>query len=424
MIEGLALLGLNHKTAPVEVRERLAFEGEEDVLEALREGRDRFGLRELALLSTCNRVEVYGVVENPGEARDRLLEFLASSRQVPSEVFSPMSYFLEGEGAVGHLFAVASSLDSMVLGEPQILGQLKDAYQMAVRAGTVGFLLHRLFQRAFFVAKRVRRETGIGDGAISVSYVAVELAKKIFGDLREKVVLLVGAGEMGELAARHLKAAGVGKIIVINRTPLKAQQLAEKIGAEAVPFEALKEMLAFSDIVVSCTGASAPIIHKEDVSWALRKRRGMPLFIIDMAVPRDVDPEVNALSDAYLYDIDDLQAVALENAKGREKEAEKAKGIVEEEVRKFSWWYRSLEAAPTISRLKAWAEELRRREVEEVLRGVALDEEGRQKVEFLTRRIVNKILHPAVTLLKETAADGRGREWVDMIRCLFGLEGH
>jgi len=333
-----------------------------------------------------------------------------------------MCYYKVAEGAVGHLFAVASSLDSMVLGEPQILGQLKDAYDTAVRAGAVGFLLHRLFQRAFFVAKRVRRETAVGDGAISVSYVAVELAKKIFGDLRDKRVLLVGAGEMGELAARHLKSAGARWIVVTNRTPSRAQQLAEKIGGEAIPFEALRESLAFSDIVVTSTGASAPIIRREDVSWALRKRKGVPLFIIDMAVPRDVDPRVGDLPDAYLYDIDDLQAIAEENARGRLREAERAKGIVEEEIRKFCSWYRSLEAAPTISRLKAWAEDLRRREMAGVLRGVPLDEKERERVDLLTRRIVNKILHPAVTFLKETAADGRGREWVEMIRCLFDLD--
>lgn len=423
MMEGLALLGLSHKTAPVEVREKLAFENEGDLREALGVARERYGLREVVLLSTCNRVEVYGVLEEPEGARGRLLGFLSASRGVPPETFSSMCYFGEGKEVVGHLFSVASSLDSMVLGEPQILGQLKEAYEVAVKAGTVGFLLHRLFQRAFFVAKRVRRETGIGDGAVSVSYVAVELAKKIFGDLGQRSVLLVGAGEMGELAAQYLRKAGAGRIAVANRTQARAEQLARRMGGEAIPLESLREALVRSDIVITSTGASTPILRKEDVAWALRRRKGAPLFIIDMAVPRDVDPAVNELGDAYLYDIDDLEAIALENAKERLREAEKARAIVEEEVRKFCWWYRSLEAAPTVTRLKAWAEELRRKEVEEALRGMDLEEGEREKIEILTRRIVNKILHPAVSFLKEAAADGRGREWVELIRCLFGLDG-
>ncbi|RLA82672.1 MAG: glutamyl-tRNA reductase, partial [Deltaproteobacteria bacterium] len=253
------------------------------------------------------------------------------------------------------------------------------------------------------------------------SYVAVELAKKIFGDLQDKSVLIVGAGEMCELAAKHLRAAGVRTLRVANRTWQRAVDLARRMGGEAVPFEGLREFLRDSDIVLSSTGASRPIILKDDVSMALKRRRGRPIFFIDLAVPRDIDPDVNELPDAYLYDIDDLRTVAQENARDRLKEAERARELVEEEVEKFTRWYRSLEAAPTIRELREWAERVREGELQDALKGLDLDEKDRERIERMSRRILNKLLHPAIDFLKHTAANGRGKEYVEMIRCLFGL---
>ncbi len=417
----ITLLGISHKTAPLEVRERISFSPQE--LEGeLRRLLSFPQVREGVILSTCNRVEVYTTLEDPEAGREEVQEFISHSRGLPRESFSPFLYFRTGEGAVGHLFRVASSLDSMVVGEPQILGQIKDAYTIASEAGTVGFLLHRLFQRAFFVAKRVRTETGIGDRAVSVSFVAVELAKKIFGELQGREVLIVGAGEMCELAARHLQAAGAGPLRVTNRTWERAVELAEKVRGTPVPFEDLKAALPEADIVLSSTGAPSYIIRKEDVAWALKKRKRRPLFFIDIAVPRDVDPEVNDLDGAYLYDIDDLQEVAEANVKDRMKEALRAEEIVKEEVEKFFRWYSTLEAVPTIVALREWVEGVRRRELTEAVRKMNLAPEELKKLEAMTEAIVNKILHRPIQFLKEASARGEGELYVDLVRRLFGLE--
>jgi len=417
----IGLIGISHRTAPLEVRERFSF-GPEELKGALRELVQSPRVKEGVILSTCNRVEVYSALENPQGGREEVEAFLSRSRGVPREAFAPFLYAKFGEEAVGHLFRVASSLDSMVVGEPQILGQIKEAYTLATEAEAVGFLLHRLFQRAFFVAKRVRTETGIGDRAISVSFVAVELAKKIFGELQGKAVLVVGAGEMCELAAKHLRSAGADRIKVTNRTWQRAVELAEKVGGEPVPFEDLKAVLPEVDIVLSSTGASEYIIRKGDVAWALRERRRRPIFFIDIAVPRDVDPEVNDLTDAYLYDIDDLQEVAELNVRDRLKEAERAEAIVKEEVEKFCRWYNTLEAVPTIVALRGWAEGIRRAELDKSLRSLDLPPRQRDEVEALTEAIVNKLLHHPIRFLKESSARGEAEPYVDLVRRLFGLE--
>jgi glutamyl-tRNA reductase len=417
----IGLLGLNHKTAPLEIRERLAFVNLEELKEGLNLLKKERTLKEALILSTCNRVELYAV--SPQLSDVLLFGVLEKLKGVSSGDITAFCYFKVGEEAVRHLFLVASSLDSMVIGEPQIMGQLKEAYEVALKAGTVGFFLHRLFQRAFFVGKRVRRETGIGDGAISVSYVAVELAKKIFGDLENKRILIVGAGEMCELAARHFHSHGVKEIMVANRTWQRGVELASKIGGRPIPFEEVKERFKEVDIILSSTGASQPLIFKEDVKKALKYRKGSPLFIIDLAVPRDVEPEVNQLDGVFLYDIDDLKQVAQEHAINRLNEAERARELVEEEVGKFIRWYRSLEVVPTIKDLREWAETLRKKEMERLLRGLSLDEKERHKVELLSKRLMNKFLHPLVVFLKAQAWDEDSKkEYSELIRCLFGLE--
>jgi len=364
----IGLLGLNHKSAPLEIRERLAFVNLEELKKGLSLLKRDSILKEVVILSTCNRVELYAV--SPRISDILLFNVFERLKGVPSDEIAPFCYFKVGQEAVRHLFIVASSLDSMVIGEPQILGQLKEAYEVALEEGTVGFFLHRLFQRAFFVGKKVRRETGIGDGAISVSYVAVELARKIFGDLENKRVIIVGAGEMCELAARHFRSHGVREIMVANRTWQRGLELASKIGGTPIPFEEIKERFKEADIILSSTGASRPLIFKEDVKKALKYRKGKPLFIIDLAVPRDVEPEVNELDGVFLYDIDDLKQVAQEHANNRLNEAERAKELVEEEVEKFTKWYRSLEIVPTIKDLREWAEALRKKRDGKGFKGV------------------------------------------------------
>lgn len=416
----IVLLGLNHKTAPLELREKLSFPTEEDLRKGLLLLKTS-PVEEGVILSTCNRVELYVVLGAYTDRRGLLEGVLSRMKGVPREEFSSCLYYKEGEEAVRHLFSVASSLDSMVVGEPQILGQLKEAYGLAKEIGTVGFLLNRLFQRAFFVGKRVRRETLIGDGAVSVSFVAVELAKRIFGDLKGKRVLVIGAGEMCELAAKHLKAAGAGEIFVTNRTWQRALELARQIQGQAVPFEGFREMLKDVDVVISSTGAPSFILKKEDLSRILKARRGAPLFLIDLAVPRDIDPEVHKLDDVYLYDIDDLEGIALENAKERLQEASKALQIVEEEVKKFSDWYTSLEVVPTIKELKAWAEAIRKREMEQVPYEFKSDPVLREAMERLSERVVNKLLHPVFCFLKKGALNGNAKRHAELVRWLFGL---
>lgn len=418
----IVLLGLNHKTAPLEVRERLSFPTEEDLRKGLNTLKSS-PIEEGVILSTCNRVELYAVLGPSADRRDLLEGVLSRMKGVPREHFSACLYYKEGEEAVRHLFSVASSLDSMVIGEPQILGQIKEAYGLAKEVGTVGFLLHRLFQRAFFVGKRVRRETLIGDGAVSVSFVAVELAKRIFGDLRGKKVLVIGAGEMCELATRHLKAAGAGEIFVTNRTWQRALELARQVQGQAIPFDGFRGLLKEVDVVISSTGAPSFILKKEDLLGVLKTRRGAPLFLIDLAVPRDIDPEVHKIDDVYLYDIDDLEGIAFENAKERLQEASKALQIVEEEVKKFSHWYASLEAVPTIKELRTWAEAIREKEMEEIPNELKADPTVREALERLSERVVNKLLHPVFCFLKEGALDGNAKRHAELVRWLFGLGG-
>ncbi len=415
----IVVVGLSHRTAPLAVREALAVPRER-IAEALRRLREEAGLLEAMLLSTCNRVEVYGRAEEPRAGP--LAEALAALHTRPLRDLEPHLYRLEGDAAVRHAFRVAASLDSMVIGEPQILGQVKEAYALAEGVGTLGAVLNALRNRSVAAAKRARSETGIGRNAVSVSSVAVELARKIFGELRDRQVLLVGAGKMSELAARHLVEGGAQATVLGGRRFERAEELAAALGGRAVPFESLRDELRRAEIVISGTGASGLVIGREDVEAALPARGGRPLFLIDIAVPRDVDPLVRKLSLVFLYDLDDLKAVAEANLRERRKEASAAEALVEQEVLEFLAWRRSLDAVPLLVELRQRGDEIRRAEVARARRRLgSLTREQEEAIDAATTAIVNKLLHPPTVALKELAKNGDSSAEIGLIRRLLGL---
>jgi glutamyl-tRNA reductase len=417
----LIVIGLNHKTAPIATRERLAFQ-ENGIEEALTQVTTLSSLKENMILSTCNRVEIFAVARETEKAFSDLKDFLSRHRGLPIKEFEKNLYLLTGEEAVRHIFRVASSLDSMVVGEPQILGQIKSAYNMATEAKTSGLILHRLLHRAFHVAKRVRTETKIGNSAVSVSFVAVELAKKIFGTLEKKSVLLIGAGEMCELAARHLISGGIEKVLVTNRTYERAVALAKEFGGEPVSFEEILRGLRTVDIVISATDSPQYLLRHEEVAKVIKDRKQRPIFFIDIADPRDIEPKVGGIENVYLYNIDDLQKVAYDNIQDREKEAQKAEALVQEEVVKFVNWYQSLEVAPTIIALRKKFEEIRTKEMAKTFSLLPhITDKEKQSLEALTSAIINKILHSPLTLLKQTEEEATLDLYVDALRTLFRL---
>jgi glutamyl-tRNA reductase len=417
----LLVVGLNHKTAPIEIRECLAFP--EDKLEdALSRVHGLSSVKENMIVSTCNRVEVYAATRETEKAILDLKEFLSRYHGIPLKEFETRLYVHAGEEAVRHIFRVASSLDSMVLGEPQILGQIKDAYDLSQQVKTSGLVLHRLLHRAFHVAKRVRTETKIVIGAISISSVAVELAEKIFGSLQKKTVLLIGAGEMVELAARHLVSVGVDKILVTNRTHERAVSLAQEFRGEAIPFEDMAQGLRRADIVISATNSPQALIRYDQITKVIKDRRQKPIFFIDIADPRDIETKVGDIENVYLYNIDDLQKVANENMKDREIEAHKAEAIVQNEVLKFVNWYRSLDVTPTIVALRKKFEEIRKKELEKTLSlHPNLSDKEKKSLEALTSAIINKILHTPIALLKQTDEEAMADLYLDALHALFGL---
>ena len=417
----LFVAGLSHKNAPVALREQLAVE-EDKLRELLRDVHATGVTREALILSTCNRVEVYGFAEVPGEARAVAFRHLCRHRGVDQAAVDPILYtHVEGE-AVRHAFRVASSLDSMMIGEPQILGQVKDAFALAQSCETVGPALHRLFSQAFAVAKKVRSETEIARHAVSVSFAAVELAKKIFAGLEGRRVLLVGAGKMGALAARHLVDQGTLPMYIANRTWARAQEMARALSGTALPFDELATAMAAVDIVITSTGATEPVITRDAVQRVMHQRRGRPLFFIDIAVPRDVDPGVNSLDDVYYYDIDDLRQVVDANLRERSREAHRAEGLVEREVARFLARQRDVEVVPTIVSLRERLEEIRVVEVGRALARVPdAPPETRAAMEALSSAIVNKILHAPITKLRESSRTGAGRSWAEVVHELFGL---
>ena len=415
----IVVVGVSHRTAPLEVREALAFP-REGLRDALRRLRTELALPEAMILSTCNRVEVYGRQAEPGVA-DALATFLAAAGGRRPEDIAPHLYRIEGESAVRHAFRVAASLDSLVIGEPQILGQVKEAYQIAEEAESLGAVLNALRNRSLAAAKRARTETGIGHNAVSVSYVAVELARKIFGDLKDRNVLLVGAGKMTELAARHLVRSGARATVLGGRTFEKAEELATALGGRAAPFESLRQELARADIVISGTGAPGVVIHKDDVE-AARGTRLRPLFLIDIAVPRDVEPSAAELSGVFLYDLDDLKSVAEANLRERRKEAAAAEAIVEQEVRDFLAWQKSLDVVPLLVELRRRADDIRKDEIAKARRRLGtLTPEQESALDAATSAIVNKLLHPPTAALKEIARNGHAQDQIALIRRLLGL---
>jgi glutamyl-tRNA reductase len=417
----LVLVGLNHKTAPVEVRENLYFE--KSSLGVGLEGlRVKPGIRECAILSTCNRVEVYAVTE--GEAGiEEIKHFLSEVHGVPIGYFSRHLYVLMRNAVTRHLLRVTSSLDSMVVGEPQILGQVKDAYRMALGKKTTGPILNRLFDRAFFVAKRVRTETGIGNYTTSVSHAAVELAKRIFDDLSRRRVILIGAGGMGKHALTHLVAAGVRELIIANRTVGRAQEIAEKTGGRAIRIEEAYNYLKECDIVITATGSNDFIIKPQNVRDALKLRRNEPMFMIDIGVPRDIDPRVGQLENVYLYDIDDLQGFVLETSNIRHDHLEKAEEIVLQGDTEFQKWLEGLKAVPTIISIRKRFYEIKCIELEKALKKLGnISERDREVIEGMASGIIGKILHYPVTRLKSEASKLTGDIYVDTIREIFNLD--
>ena len=419
----IVLVGLNHKTAPVEVRERLAFTDEAcaDSLRALVDGEI---VREGLIVSTCNRVEILAAsAGNHGaEAAGRLSDFLSRAREVPVELFSGHLYTHADEAAVRHVFRVASSLDSLVVGEPQVLGQVRHSYSIAVEAGTAGRVLHKLVHHALHVAKRVRNETGIAASAVSVSFTAVELGRKIFGSLQGATVLVVGAGEMAELAAQHLAGAGATRVLVANRTYETAQELAVKFGGEAVEFDALEQTLAEADIVICSTGAQDYVITPEMAERARASRRNRPAFFIDISVPRNVDPAVGKLGNLFVFDVDDLEAVVASNIREREREAERAELIVESEVMQFQQALRNLDIGPAVGALKGKLQRIAHEEFERQRSRLGpLSPEQERAIEAMLMSAVNKISHPVIHRMRRSydkGEDGDVQAWRD----IFGLE--
>ncbi len=418
-----AITGLNHKTAPVEVRERLNFD-QNALGPALAELKRLPGVQEGMVLSTCNRVEVSMWLEEAADARALGEQFLSSSRAVPREFVAPYLYCYEEAEAIRHLFRVAASLDSMVVGEPQILGQLKTAYALAKAHGAISGAMDALLTRAFSVAKRVRTETGIGENAVSVSYVAVELARQIFGKLDRSRIMLVGAGKMSELAARHLKRAGAEQILVTNRTHARAVEMASLFRGRVVEYERFRELLPEVDIVITSSAAPLYILRKEDMRRVIEARRNRPMFLIDIAVPRNIDPAVNELDNVFLYDIDDLQRVAAENLRNRLEEAREAEAIIDEEVRRMVARLKAREVTPTIVSLQQHLESLRQGELERIQTKLAtLTPEQREAVEAMTRSLINKIAHGPISELRRQAAQPDGLATIETIRRVFRLEG-
>ena len=417
----IVLIGINHKTAPVEVRECIAF-SEDDSKSALHSLLRNSFIKEALLFSTCNRVEILLVTDNKARAVAETKGFIAEFNKIPLDNFEDSLYIHEGNDAVRHVFRVASSLDSMVVGEPQILGQVKEAYRTATEENTSGVILNRLLHRTFFVAKRIRTETGIGDHAVSISYAAVELARKIFGVLNDKTVMLIGAGEMAELAVEHLIRNNAAKVWVANRTFEKGVELAKQFKGQAIRFEEIPESLKTVDIIISSTGAPDYVIQRDQVKDVLRKRKNRPLFFIDIAVPRDIDPEINHLDNSYVYDIDDLKGVIDENIEDRRKESIKAERIVDEAVIRFREWYESLNVVPTIVALRNKMQTIAAAELKKTLQSSKIPEQEAEAIHKMADSLIKKILHDPTLFLKQQSMRKDNSFYIDAVRKMFKLD--
>jgi len=418
----LLLAGVNHQTAGVALREKLcALLPEAEVSYPLLLAYPE--IREVLFYTTCNRVEVLCVTDAATEARARLSTFFASHPEVTAADLAESLYLHHDQDAVRHLFRVAASLDALVVGEPQILGQVKEAYRQATRHKATGPILNRLLHKTFSVAKRVRTETGIGDHAVSVSYAAVALGKKIFGDLKAKNVLLLGAGEMAELALEHLQTQGVGRIVIANRTLERGLRLAERFGGKAVSLEELQSQLLGADILLSSTGSASYLLTRQQVKAAMRRRRQRPLFMIDIGVPRDLDPGINDLDNVYLYNIDDLKEVVAENRERRKEAAVQAERLVAAESLKFMDWLQTLSVYPTIISLREKAQAICQAEIKKTLSHLGdLTPEQVHALEVMTESITSKLLHDPIVFLKRNHHRKRGEAELALVRRLFNLD--
>lgn len=411
----LVVVGLNHHSTPVAVREKLAF-SEGMLKDALSRLVDSHTINEGAIVSTCNRVEVVACAQNLPAASKHIKTFLAREQELPLQLFEDHLYTHTGKDAVRHLFRVAASLDSLVVGEPQILGQIKDAYAASSARGTLGTVLHRWFHKSFSVAKRVRSETGVAAKSVSVSSVAVDLACRIFDQLDDKTAMIIGVGEMGQQAIRHLQSRAIGTTLVTNRTFERAVELASTCRGTVVPFEQFPKQLHLADIVIGSAGGSTYHLTPEKVRAAIQERKRRPMFLLDLGVPRNFDPRLNDIENVFLYDIDDLEQVIADNKGEREVEAVKAEAIVSEEVEAFWQWYSSRDLSPTIVALRQKANTIRQREVEKTLAGLKdASPQTRQAIEALSAALMNKLLHPPIGYLKRTSRNGNGQE------CTAGL---
>ena len=418
----LLLVGTSHHSAPVDLRERVDF-SRRGVPEALTVLDEIHGITEVVVLSTCNRSEIYVMCEDPSHQRDALSSFMSAYHDVPESELAPHLYSRLDADAVRHLFRVAAGLDALVVGEPQILGQVKDAFTTASQRGCTGTLLNRLFQWSFSVGKRVRSETGLGEGAVSVSFAAISLAKKIFGDLTGARALLIGAGEMAELTATHLRTHGVGRINVASRTPAHAAALAATVQGEAVPWADITTQLTSADIVVTATGSSAPIVTRTHVDAAMRPRRDRPLFIIDIGLPRDVDPSSGEIEQVFLYNIDDLKTIVRENLTRRQSKVDRAESIVDEDVEQFMVWLGSRAAIPTLVALRRRFETIRQSELDRLKPKLAsLPPAAQGRVEEITRLLVEKLLSDPTEQLRTTTDQERVASYTDALNRLFKLQ--
>jgi glutamyl-tRNA reductase len=418
--EKIMILGVNHKTAPVEIRERLSFSNDPGT--PFRELAVLPGCEEFCFLSTCNRVEVIFVSSTP-EATERNVRDFLFNKSMSYEEAGRYIYLHQGDSAIQHLYRVGASLDSMIVGEPQILGQLKQAYRDASAQNCTGQILNRLMHKAFSVAKRIRTETEIGSSAVSISYAAVELAKKIFGNLKHKRAMLVGAGEMAELAAQHLMNQGIAEVVVANRTFERAVNLARCFNGTPVSLEELIPQLEQVDIMISSTGSPDLILHRSDVKPLMRQRRNRPLFLIDIAVPRDLDPELNDLDNVYLYGIDDLTSVVDINKAERDKEAVRAERIVTEETLKFMLWLGAMEVTPTIVAIREKADAIRKAELEKTISGMNnLSVKEKKAIDKMSAAMMNKILHHPIVYLKKEDSHKDKKVKLGLIRKAFNLD--
>jgi len=410
--------GINHKTAPVDIRERVAF-GPDEITRALRDLVAHPSIHEAAIISTCNRTELYCGLDN--NDLNMLINWLRDYHKLGERDLLPYIYAHPDHDAVRHVLRVASGLDSMVLGEPQILGQMKDAYLVANQAGTLGGCLDRLFQHTFAVAKQVRTDTAIGASPVSVAFAAVSLAKQIFSNLKNHTALLIGAGETIELAARHLHESGIGRMIIANRTVERAQNLAAEFGAYAIALTDIPTHLAEADIVISSTASPLPILGKGSVESALKARKHRPILMIDIAVPRDIEAEVGKLSDVYLYTVDDMQEIIQEGLRSRQEAAEQAEEIIDTQVSHYMNWLRSLGAVTTIRAMREKAETSRDAELEKALALLASGKDPEQVLQQFAHRLTNKLIHIPSVQLKQAGYDGRN-DLLDAARTLFDIK--